>query len=111
MYIIFIVLAIISFRTSSGLDAEDTSYLLSGSVLIKGIKEMKMKIDFEAEEIIVNDKNYPFINTQRSTMLHTIKKATIPPLSIHTIEVEGDLSQAVYSIEENCQNTPIQVIE
>ena len=36
MYIIFIVLAIISLRTSSGLDAEDTSYLLSGSVLIGG---------------------------------------------------------------------------
>jgi hypothetical protein len=27
-------------------------------------------------------------------------------LSIHTIEVEGELSQAVYSIEEYCQNTP-----
>jgi hypothetical protein len=27
-------------------------------------------------------------------------------LSIHTIEVEGDLSQAIYSIEEYCQNTP-----
>src|SRR3990167_11074258 len=36
MYIIFIVLAIISLRTSSGLDAEDTSYLLSGSVIIGG---------------------------------------------------------------------------
>ncbi len=36
MYIIFIVLAIISLRTSSGLDAEDTSYLLSGSVLSGG---------------------------------------------------------------------------
>jgi hypothetical protein len=77
----------------------------------KGIKEMKMKIDFEAEEIIVNEKNYPFINTQRSTTLHTTKKATIPPLSIHTIEIEGELSQAIYSIEEYYHNTPIQIIE
>ena len=53
---------------------------------------MNMLIDFKKEEIIVNGKYYPFINTQRSNALHTAKKATIPPLSMYTIEVAGILA-------------------
>jgi hypothetical protein len=77
----------------------------------KGIKQMNMKLDFGLEKIIVNGKSYPFINSQRVSKIYSTKKATIPPLSFNTIEVEGDLNQAIYSIEEYCQDTPIQVIE
>jgi len=49
---------------------------------------------------------FPFINNQRVSKIYTTKKATIPPSSFNTIEVEGDLNQAIYSIEELCQDTP-----
>jgi hypothetical protein len=77
----------------------------------KGIKQMNMKLDFGLEKIIVNGEAYPFINSQRASKIYTTKKAMIPPLSFNTIEVEGDLNQAIYSIEEFYQDTPIQVIE
>ncbi|HYN44668.1 MAG TPA: reverse transcriptase domain-containing protein [Candidatus Limnocylindrales bacterium] len=77
----------------------------------KGIKRMNMLIDFKEERIIVNGEYYPFINAQRSDALRTIKKATIPPSCIHTIGVEGELIRGIYSIEEFCQDFPIQVID
>ncbi|HYN44446.1 MAG TPA: reverse transcriptase family protein, partial [Candidatus Limnocylindrales bacterium] len=77
----------------------------------KGIKEMKMLIDFHDERIIVDGEYYPFINARRSDELRTVKKVIVPPSCIHSIEIEGDLIQGVYSIEEACQDSPIQVIE
>ncbi|HYN44438.1 MAG TPA: reverse transcriptase domain-containing protein, partial [Candidatus Limnocylindrales bacterium] len=77
----------------------------------KGIKEMNMLIDFQIERIIVDGEYYPFINARRSDELRTVKKAIVPPSCIHSIEIEGDLIQGVYSIEEACQDSPIQVIE
>ncbi|HYN44685.1 MAG TPA: reverse transcriptase family protein, partial [Candidatus Limnocylindrales bacterium] len=77
----------------------------------RGIKEMKMLIDFHDERIIVDGENYPFINARRIDELRTVKKAIIPPSSIQTIEVEGELIKGVYSIEEACQDSPIRVIE
>jgi hypothetical protein len=53
---------------------------------------------------------FPFINNQRVSKIYSTKKATIPALSINTIEVEGDLNQAIYSIEEYWQDTPAKSV-
>lgn len=77
---------------------------------MKGIHQMKMKIDFEDETIIVNNKGYQFINTKRIAPLQSTKETKVPAQSISFIEIEGDLREAVYSIEDANQ-LPISVIE
>jgi hypothetical protein len=77
---------------------------------MKGICQMKMKMDFESEMIMVNNKGYPFINTRRISPLQATKETKILPQTISTIEIEGELREAIYSIEDANQ-LPISVIE
>ena len=86
---------------------------LSVPVLLgtKGIKQMNMKLDFQTEQIMVDNYYYPFVNHQRRDTLRTTKEATIPPYSISSVEVIGDLKQANYSIESIPTSLYGQIIE
>lgn len=43
---------------------------------------------------------YPFINTRRISPLQATKETKILPQTISTIEIEGELREAIYSIED-----------
>lgn len=77
----------------------------------RGIKQMKMKIDYERDEIIVNNMSYPFINTQRVPNVRVINKTVIKRRSINVIEVEADLEEAIYSIEGIGGDPLLQVVD
>jgi hypothetical protein len=70
---------------------------------VKGIRKMKMIINYKEENIVINGRAYPFLNNAVTEQpIKVLSNYKLPPYSISTIKVSANLiKNLTYSIEDN----------